>query len=158
MTSLVSLKTLNYFKTSFMILNKLGSFYLVSLWHVLTVIFLPMKPTPFTCIVPKVKKYLFSPIRGRKIPKMSGNFPIKLKPILTLCRSCLFVIHSMFIQHFQPGRREIHLLAPVTLFCLHSSSSEPFAQFYTSDWTRQFRSLGSVIFNLTSKSSYQNDF
>ena len=35
MTSLVSLKTLNYFKTSFMILNNLGSFYLVSLWHVL---------------------------------------------------------------------------------------------------------------------------
>ena len=35
MTSLVSLKTLNYFNTSFMILNKLGSFYLVSLWHVL---------------------------------------------------------------------------------------------------------------------------
>ena len=33
--SLVSLKTLNYFKTSLMILNKLGSFYLVSLWHVL---------------------------------------------------------------------------------------------------------------------------
>ena len=36
MTSLVSLKTLNYFKTLFMILNKLGSFNLVvSLWHVL---------------------------------------------------------------------------------------------------------------------------
>ena len=34
MTSLASLKTLNHFKT-FMILNKLGSFYLVSLWQVL---------------------------------------------------------------------------------------------------------------------------
>ena len=34
MTSLASLKTLNYFKT-FTIINKLGSFYLVSRWQVL---------------------------------------------------------------------------------------------------------------------------
>ena len=45
---------------------------------IMAVIFLPMKPTPFTVIVPKAKKYLFFPIRARKIPKMSGNFPIKL--------------------------------------------------------------------------------
>ena len=30
-----SLMTLKYFKTSYMILTKLGAFYLVSLWHVL---------------------------------------------------------------------------------------------------------------------------
>ena len=35
MTSLVILMTLNHFKTSHMILNKLGTFYMVSLWHVL---------------------------------------------------------------------------------------------------------------------------
>ena len=34
-TSLFSLMTLNYFKTSYMILTKLGAFNLVSLWHVL---------------------------------------------------------------------------------------------------------------------------
>ena len=43
-----------------------------------TVIFLPMKPTPVTGIVPKAKKYLFFPIGARKIPKMSDNFPIKM--------------------------------------------------------------------------------
>ena len=35
MTSLFSLMTLNYFKTSYVILTKLGEFYLVSLWNVL---------------------------------------------------------------------------------------------------------------------------
>ena len=34
MMSLVSLMMLNYFKTSHKILTKLGTFYLVSLWHV----------------------------------------------------------------------------------------------------------------------------
>ena len=35
MTSLFGLMALNYFKKSYMILTKLGAFYLVSRWHVL---------------------------------------------------------------------------------------------------------------------------
>ena len=102
----------------------------------IAVIFLPMKLTPVTGIVPKAKKYLFFPIGARKIPKMSDNFPIKTKPILTSCRSHQFVIQSIFYSIFfnQETRNceEIRLLAPVTLFCL-----------------RSIHVLGSLIFNLT---------
>ena len=39
-------------------------------------IFLAIKPTPVTGIVPKAKKYVFFPIKAKKNPKMNNIFPI----------------------------------------------------------------------------------
>ena len=39
-------------------------------------IFLAIKPTPVRGIVPKAKKYVFSPNEAKKNPKMNNIFPI----------------------------------------------------------------------------------
>ena len=41
----------------------------IEIIKVFTVIFLAIKPTPVTGVVPKAKKYVFSPIEAKKIPK-----------------------------------------------------------------------------------------
>ena len=54
-----------------------------------TVIFLPIKPTPVSGIVPNAKKYVFFPIEGGKIPKMRDIFPFRLLFILVFCKPSL---------------------------------------------------------------------
>ena len=54
-----------------------------------TVIFLPIKPTPVSGIVPNAKKYVFFPIEAGKIPKMTDIFPFRLLFILIFCKPSL---------------------------------------------------------------------
>ena len=56
---------------------------------VTAVIFLPIKPTPVSGIVPNAKKYVFFPIEAGKIPKMTDIFLFRLLFILVFCKPSL---------------------------------------------------------------------